>query len=120
MISGIVQKGEGIAGATFGVPTANLLLSEAPDIGFGTYAGYASLGGTVHEAMIYYGPNNPNKLEVHLFDVNLVLYGSRLTVDPRAKISAYMPYTTDEAMRAKINDDVARARAWLGSQKYVA
>lgn len=120
MISGIVQKGEGIAGATFGVPTANVLLSEVPDIGFGTYAGYASLGGTVHEAMIYYGPNNPNKLEVHLFDVDLVLYGSRLTVDPRAKISAPTPYTTEEAMHAKIADDVVRARAWFENQKHVA
>lgn len=120
MLTGNVIHGDGIAGIGYGIPTANIFLSDAPDLGFGTYAGFAEWGEKRFQAMIYYGANDPKKLEVHLFNFTGDLYGTRLSVDPQSKISEYVPWTGEEAMRKKVADDVNRARVFFESQKHLA
>lgn len=119
-LTGNVIRGDGFAGKGYGIPTANIFLSEPPDLGFGTYAAVAQWGDKEFEAMMYYGANDPKKLEVHLFDFTGDLYGTRLSIDPKAKISEYVPWTGEEAMRKKVADDVNRARAYFESQKHLA
>ena len=109
-----------MAGKTFGVPTANVVLTGEIDLGFGTYAGYATWGEKMYEAMIYYGANDPKKLEVHCFEFSGNLYGTRLTVDPRAKIGEDVPWTTEEAMKEKIVVEIDRAKAWFAGQRRLA
>ncbi len=120
MISGIVTKGMGMAGKTFGVPTANIQLITPAELGIGTYAGYAMWGGQVFPAMIYYGRNATLKLEVHLLDWDGDLYGVRLAADPKAKIAEYTPWTNVEEMKVKINNDLQRVREWFEVQKKMA
>lgn len=119
-LTGNVIRGDGFAGVGYGIPTANIFLSTPPDLGFGTYAATAEWGDKTFEAMMYYGANDPKKLEVHLFDFTGDLYGTRLSMNPLAKISEYVPWTGEEAMRKKVADDVNRARVFFETQKYLA
>lgn len=120
MLTGNVIHGDGFSGVGYGIPTANIFFPTPPDLGFGTYVGIAQWGDQTFEAMMYYGANDPTKLEIHLFDFTGNLYGTRLSVEPKAKISDYIPWTGEEAMRKKVADDVNRARAYFASQKHLA
>lgn len=115
MLSGVVTKGLGLAGKTFGVPTANIQLISPAELGPGTYAGYAMWTNQPYPAMIYYGKDTPLKLEVHLLNFDGDLYGVRLSADPRAKIAEYTPWLDVETMKSKITDDLERTRAWFAS-----
>lgn len=120
MLSGIVTKGLGLAGKTFGVPTANIQLISPAELAPGTYAGYAMWADRPYQAMIYYGKDTPLKLEVHLLNFNGNLYGVRLAADPRAKITEVTPWVNVETMKAKITEDLARVNAWFENQKTIA
>lgn len=120
MLSGIVTKGLGLAGKTFGVPTANIQLISPAELAPGTYAGYAMWADQPYQAMIYYGKDTPLKLEVHLLNFNGNLYGVRLSADPRAKIAEYTPWVDVETMKIKITEDLARVNAWFENQKSIA
>jgi riboflavin kinase/FMN adenylyltransferase len=119
MLSGIVTKGLGLAGKTFGVPTANIQLISPAELGPGTYAGYAMWANQLYPAMIYYGQNTQLKLEVHLLNFDGNLYGARLSADPRAKIADYTPWVNVETMKEKITEDLARVNAWFEAQKSI-
>lgn len=120
MLSGIVTKGLGMAGKTFGVPTANIQLISPAELGPGTYAGYALWANQLYPAMIYYGKNAPLKLEAHLLNFEGDLYGVRLAADPREKIAEYTPWVDVETMKVKITEDLARVNAWFEKQKNIA
>ena len=120
MISGIVTKGMGLAGKTFGVPTANISLITPAELGTGTYAGIAKWGDRTFPAMIYYGENAPLKLEVHLLDWTGDLYGATLVADPLAKVAEYAPWISVDVMKAKIADDMQRVRTWFALRKVTA
>ena len=120
MITGNVIRGEGIAGKAYGVPTANLSLLERPDLAPGVYAGHATWGEKRLECIICFDADGHGKFEVHLFNFAGDLYGTRLSVDIKAKLSDLIPWTNEEAMRNKILDDVHRARAFFKSQKHLA
>lgn len=113
MISGIVTKGLGLAGKTYGVPTANISLITPAELAPGTYAGYASWGTQTFPAMIYYGEHAPLKLEVHLLNFNGDLYGTRLAADPRAKVASDTAWISTDTMKTKIADDLQRVRTWF-------
>ncbi len=117
MISGVVTKGMGLAGKTFGVPTANISLITPAELGTGTYAGIAKWGNQTYPAMIYYGKNMPLKLEVHLLDWFGDLYGTTLAADPLAKVSEYTPWISTDVMKSKIADDMQRVRTWFAHEK---
>lgn len=119
MLSGIVTKGMGLAGKTYGVPTANISLVTPTELGSGTYAGIAKLGNETFPALIYYGQNAPLKLEVHLLDWSGDLYGMTLAADPLAKVAEYTPWVSTDIMKAKIADDMQRVRTWFALQKDV-
>ena len=117
MISGIVTKGLGLAGKTFGVPTANISLITPADLAPGTYAGTATWGNQSFPAMIYYGKNAPLKLEVHILDWSGDLYGTRISADPLAKVTEYAPWISTNVMKTKIADDLQRVRTWFAVKK---
>ena len=116
MISGIVTKGLGLAGKTYGVPTANISLITPAELAPGTYAGFARWGNQTYPAMIYYGAHSPLKLEVHLLNFTGDLYGTRLAADPRAKVAGETPWISTETMKTKIADDLQRVRTWFAVQ----
>ena len=120
MMNGIVTKGMGLAGKTFGVPTANISLITPVELIPGTYAGTAKWGNQTYPAMIYYGMNAPLKLEVHLLDWNGDLYGTFLSANPLAKISDYAPWISTNVMKTKIADDLQRVRTWFALRKMIA
>lgn len=107
------MHGQKIAGTKFGVPTANLYFPEPITLSFGTYAGYAKWGKKTLEAVIYYGAHEPKKIEVHCLNFHGDLYGTRLTIDPQAKISDNVPWTTEQAMKEKVLNDVEKVKQWF-------
>lgn len=120
MLTGNVIRGDGFAGDSYGIPTANLSLLERPDLAPGVYAGFATWGDKRFECLICFDADRRGKFEVHLFDFTGDLYGTRLSVDVRSKLSELVPWAGEEAMRKKVADDVNRARAFFESQKHLA
>ncbi len=120
MITGNVIRGEGIAGKIYGVPTANISLLKRPDLAPGVYAGYATWGEKHFECLVCFDADGHGKFEVHLFNFVGDLYGTRLSVDIRSKLSDLIPWTGEESMRKKVADDVGRAQAYFASQKHLA
>ncbi len=120
MLTGNVIHGDGFAAEGYGVPTANISLLERPDLAPGVYAGYAMWGDTQFECLICFDADRHGKFEVHLFDFTGDLYGTRLSVDVRSKLSELVPWTGEEAMRKKVANDVNRARVYFASQKHFA
>lgn len=112
-VTGRVIKGEGKAGAYYGVPTANLAIDQAPDVEPGVYAGLATIeNGTTAPCVICYGAGpspTSQKFEVHLIDWSGDLYGSTLSVDLKDWVSDLEPFSGEVAMKKKILDDVAKA-----------
>jgi riboflavin kinase/FMN adenylyltransferase len=117
MISGIVTKGLGLAGNTYGVPTANISLITPAELAPGTYAGYARFGSQCFPAMMYYGAHAPLKLEVHLLNFSGNLYGVRLSAEPRAKVANEAAWISTETMKTKIADDLQRVRTWFATHR---
>ena len=120
MLTGNVVHGDGIAAEGYGVPTANLSLLERPDLAPGVYAGYATWGDKQFECLICFDADRRGKFEVHLFNFTGDLYGTRLSVDVRSKLSDLVPWSGEEAMRRKVADDVNRARVFFETQKHLA
>lgn len=116
MITGTVIRGNGVAGATFGVPTANLSLSSRPDLTPGVYVGLSTINNETFPSLICFDADAQGKFEVHLFNVAENLYDKTLSVTIQSKISDLIPWTTEEAMQSKINDDVLKAKHWFATQ----
>lgn len=125
-ISGHVMHGKKL-GRTLGYPTANVHLPHRrpalngvfvveADTPFGTLGGVASLGlnPTVESDDRY-------KLEVHLFDFNGNLYGTRMAVRFLAKLRDEQKFDSLAALTAQIAADADAARHFLSiSQKALA
>ncbi len=119
-ITGTVVHGEGFAGQGYGIPTANLELSERPNLAPGVYAGMAIWNEKPFQSLICFDADGHGKFEVHLFDFIGNIYGSKLSVNVQSKLSDLIPWTGEEAMRKKVADDVNRAKAYFATQKHFA
>ncbi|MEK6239322.1 MAG: bifunctional riboflavin kinase/FAD synthetase [Planctomycetales bacterium] len=114
---GKVVRGAG-RGATIGFPTANLaeictLLPAA-----GVYAGTAARDDRTWPAAINVGPNptfgeHALKLEVHLIDDEIDLYGQRLKVDFVRRLRDIRRFDGVESLQAQLRQDVDSARSAL-------
>lgn len=120
LITGNVIHGDGFAGQSYGIPTANLGLMERPDLAPGVYAGITTWGEKIFQSLICFDADRHGKFEVHLFDFTGDIYGTRLSVDVQSKLSDLVPWTGEEAMRKKVATDVDRAKAFFASQKHFA
>ncbi|MBS8270520.1 bifunctional riboflavin kinase/FAD synthetase [Halomonas litopenaei] len=110
-------------GRTIGVPTANLPLLPGPLVLRGVYAATVEIhdgsdgeASQRHPAVVNIGwrptVGSPRPvLEAHLLDMQVDLYGKRLTVVPCAKLRGEETFADFAALKTQIYADIDRARA---------
>jgi riboflavin kinase/FMN adenylyltransferase len=113
-IRGMVTHGAG-RGAHLGFPTANLEAVDTllPDVG--VYAGRAWIGDRGFAAAINIGPNptfgeHALKVEVHVIDREIELYGEPLEVEFLAKLRDVKAFESKDELIVQLNRDIALAR----------
>lgn len=109
---GPVIRGNGRATAVFGVPTANILVSQQDGPPPGVYAGLSQLDGQeIPSAICVRQLTNDQMLcEVHLLDWGGDLYGKRLAVDLKELVSDCLQLASEEETKKKILADLERVR----------
>ena len=118
-ISGRVEHGDEL-GRTLGFPTANVSLKKRPAPIHGVYAvevaglaahplpGVANIGSRPTVA------GRVPRLEVHLLDVSLDLYGRHIDVVIRAKLRNEQRFASLDELKRQIANDVATGREYFG------
>ena len=107
---GIVEKGDGLAGRDYGVPTANLMLGHDIGIDFGVYAARTKCAAGIFNSTVCYGVGSPPKFEVHLLGFDGNLLGKEIEVEILERISELVPWQSLERMRQKILHDIEMAK----------
>jgi riboflavin kinase/FMN adenylyltransferase len=108
-------------GRTIGFPTANLAEVEQLLPPRGVYACRARVAGnlTKYKAVMNLGnrptftSNGTDSLEVHILDFDADLYDQKLWVSHLVWLRTEMAFPSASALKAQIEEDVARARAIL-------
>ncbi|MGL5680155.1 MAG: bifunctional riboflavin kinase/FAD synthetase [Plesiomonas shigelloides] len=117
-ISGRVAHGNKL-GRTIGFPTANIPLKRRVAPVNGVYAvEVLGIGDTPLPGVANIGTRPTvdgvrQQLEVHLFDINVNLYGRQLEVVLREKIRPEMRFSSFEALTAQIAQDARTARHYF-------
>ncbi|HWL59701.1 MAG TPA: bifunctional riboflavin kinase/FAD synthetase [Microbacteriaceae bacterium] len=118
-VTGVVVHGSA-RGRELGVPTANLELGEFDLVpADGVYAGWAVVDGARYAAAISVSDNPTfddvpdRRVEAHLLDVALDLYGHRITVEFVARLRGIERFDGVEALMAAMQDDLTQTRAVL-------
>lgn len=119
MLFGAVEHGMGLAGKLLGAPTANLHLEAGVLPPFGVYAVYAGPedGSARDPGIVNIGiaptirkEEHPRpKVEVHIFNKSLDLYGKRLAVELVTRVRPEQKFDSLDALRAQIQTDIAAA-----------
>lgn len=126
VFDGEIVRGEG-RGKGLGFPTANLAPATELLPGDGVYAVLAAVEGLPHvmggAANVGVKPTfgvNERGVEVYLFDLDANLYGRKMTISFLARLRPELRFPSVEALVARMEEDVARARqivdAWQGPQ----
>jgi riboflavin kinase/FMN adenylyltransferase len=111
-------------GRRLGYPTANMKLAAKPCPIAGIFAVRARLQDDAQSAWMDGVANLGRRpavgggeflVEVHLFDVELDLYGRRMQVQFIEKIRDEANFSNLEALKAQMHRDEAQARAALGA-----
>jgi len=113
-IRGMVTHGVG-RGGRIGFPTANVDAVDTLLPGPGVYAGRAWSGGQPYAAAVNIGPNptfgeNLLKVEAHLLDCHLHLYGTALEVDFLARLRDIQTFSGVPALQSQLAQDVQATR----------
>ncbi|AZS48289.1 riboflavin kinase [Microbacterium oxydans] len=119
-IAGVVVPGDG-RGRGLGFPTANLALDGAEAPADGIYAAWTRIDDDPQPwaASVSVGTNptfagdRERRVEVHLHDADLDLYGRRLFVTLVARLRPTLQFDGVDALIAQTADDVARCRSLL-------
>jgi riboflavin kinase/FMN adenylyltransferase len=116
-VEGKVVRGAG-RGRTLGFPTANLSIDPSCGLLHGIYAARTHVGGASHDSVASFGcrpqfDNGTPVLEVMLFEFDADLYGRPLTIEFVGFIRAEQKFDSVEALQARMDRDVAEARAML-------
>lgn len=114
--SGVVVKGEGIAGRDFNVPTANIGLKEDPKLEHGVYAVRVLKDGWEFPGALCWGVGDPSKFEVHLLNFSGDLIGKTLDIEIIEKVSELFSYASKERLRQKIQHDVQQVQKVFDKQ----
>jgi len=114
-IRGIVTHGAG-RGATIGFPTANLAGVDTLLPAAGVYAGWAWIDGAAAAAAINLGPNptfgeQALKVEVHVLDREVALYGQPLEVEFVARLRDVEKFGSAEELVNQLRRDIDAVRA---------
>jgi len=121
-LAGTVVRGEG-AGRRLGFPTANLQL-DSPDKLLpheGIYAVRAALHDRYGDGVLHLGPRptfpglGPS-IELHLFDFDGDLYGSRIRVDLFSRIRGIARFDSPRSLIEAMERDCLAARAALAAE----
>lgn len=117
MLSGRVEKGEGIA-TGLGCPTANIAVEQGAVIpALGVYVGETDVDGTRYPSLICINDGRTGynlKMEVHLLDQEGIdLSGKHLNAVLYEKIRDLIPFPGNEVMTAMIKQDMENARKWF-------
>ncbi|UGS25140.1 riboflavin kinase [Microbacterium resistens] len=123
-IVGVVVPGDG-RGRLLGFPTANLCCEDAVIPADGIYAAWVTEPerGLRWEATASVGTNptfagaRRRRLEVHLHDADLDLYGRRLVVDLVAFLRPTLQFEGADQLVAQAVDDVRRSRQVLSMHR---
>lgn len=117
-VAGTVVKGKG-RGRELGFPTANLSIDPVKLLpADGVYAVYVQLLGDdrpCRPAIAYvgsvpsFGAEHPRVVEVHLFDVQVDLYGQQLLAEFVAHLREDRHFHSLEALQAQMRDDADQA-----------
>lgn len=120
LLDGVVVRGEG-RGRTIGIPTANVAPETELVPSIGVYAvrarGPGLDGAVAGAANIGRKPTfggNAVTIEVHLFDVEVDLYGRSLEVEFVERLRGEQKFESVEALLGQIRRDLGAARAILG------
>jgi riboflavin kinase/FMN adenylyltransferase len=119
-IHGRVVRGA-MRGRQLGFPTANLTPAGPMLLAPGVYAAHAEWDGESGPAVVNvgvrptFGESTPT-IEAHLLDATVDLYDRPLTLAFVARIREEMKFPSVDALRARIGEDVAAARALLASR----
>ncbi len=116
-VTGEIVHGQKL-GRTLGFPTANLVLDPSCKLRHGIYAVRMEVDGTTREGVASWGrrptvDNGAPLLEVYMFDFDGDLYGKTVEVGFVEWIRGEEKFDDLDAMVARINQDVAEARAIL-------
>ncbi|PRA80704.1 hypothetical protein CQ045_10555 [Microbacterium sp. MYb66] len=119
-IAGVVVPGDG-RGRELGFPTANLALDEGDLPEDGIYAAWVRIDEETHPwaSSVSVGANptfegdRERRVEVHLHDADLDLYGRRLAVSLVAHLRPTLRFDRVDALIAQTADDVVRCRMLL-------
>lgn len=121
VIGGVVVPGDG-RGRDLGFPTANLALDNDSLPADGIYAAWVRIDDDAHAwaASVSVGANptfagdRERRVEVHLHDAEVDLYGRRLVVELVAHLRPTLRFADVADLIARTADDVARCRVLLG------
>ncbi len=117
--AGIVEKGSGQAGKLFGLPTANIAMTQAPtDIAPGVYVSHATMLGQTYQAITFIGqahllPGKPWRLETHLFGTSGDFTGEQLSVQLVHHQRPSIVFSSPEQASMVIKQDIADAQAYF-------
>lgn len=109
-VRGVVVHGKGL-GRTLGFPTANLRITDAPDIQRGVYAAFACVEGQRYPAVVNVGhhptvPDGIPAIEAHLEGYRGDLYGKELTLSLVRYLRPERTFDSLDALAAQLEKDV--------------
>ena len=109
VVEGVVIGGNRL-GRRLGFPTANIDMSQYPDIENGVYCSKVVVDGQVYVAMTNVGvrpsvDGSRRLLETHLFGFEGLLYGLKLRVELYEKIRDEKKFSSVEELRKQIEQD---------------
>jgi riboflavin kinase/FMN adenylyltransferase len=122
-IVGVVISGDG-RGRELGFPTANLALDRSDLPADGIYAAWTRVDDDpeVWQASVSVGTNptfagdRERRVEVHLHDADLDLYGRTLAVTLVARLRPTLHFEEVDALVSQSQDDVERCRRLLADR----
>lgn len=125
-IAGVVVPGDG-RGRELGFPTANLATDPGDLPADGIYAAWVRIDEDPQPraASVSVGANptfagaRERRVEVHLHDADLDLYGRRLAVTLVARLRPTLRFDGVDALIAQTADDVVRCRRLLAAVRMV-
>ncbi len=114
--SGRVETGEGFA-TRLGCPTANIAVEQGVVIpGMGAYVGETTCEGKLYPSLIFITDGRTGyhlKMEVHLLNENIELFGKHMRVTVFKKLRDVIAYPGEEEMSQIIASDIKKANQWF-------
>lgn len=122
-LEGLVERGDG-RGRVLGWPTANLRAEAETFPCVGVYCAWATVGGSRRMAMVNVGRNptfpgavaggvSPPRVEAHLLDHDLDVYGQRLRLEFVERLRDERRFPSASELAEQIGRDVASGRTIL-------